>query len=244
MDTAAANRGNLEVYLAQSAVPSAVPGNGYGLVHASAFLQRLPDFQPRKALLVAGSTTLNRGDSAVRNRLQGMGYAVTVKDDTSSAASDATGMDIVLLSSTAESADVNSKFCNVAVPVIVWEDNLFDDMKMTGVSHAYASGQSAVAVNHSAHPMAAGFSGAVAVYTSSDGVSWGVPSSSAISLAGLASDSTRSVIFGYEQGAAMVGLTAPARRVGFFLAPSGASKLTSAGAALFDAAVAWAVTDN
>ena len=48
------------------------------------------------------------------------------------------------------------------------------------------------------------------------------------------------MIFGYENGAAMSGLTAPGRRVGFFLENTAASALTTAGGSLFDAAVRWA----
>jgi hypothetical protein len=48
------------------------------------------------------------------------------------------------------------------------------------------------------------------------------------------------VLFGYEKGTPMVGLAAPARRVGLFLGDTNAAGLTAEGLALFDAAVRWA----
>ncbi|MEP6924950.1 MAG: hypothetical protein ABI954_10840, partial [Pyrinomonadaceae bacterium] len=49
------------------------------------------------------------------------------------------------------------------------------------------------------------------------------------------------VIFGYEKDMLMLGLNAPARRVGLYLDDTNAASLNSNGAALFDAAVRWAV---
>src|SRR5262249_23918269 len=51
---------------------------------------------------------------------------------------------------------------------------------------------------------------------------------------------TRIVVFGYEKGAAMFGLSAPARRVGLFLNDTTAAALASNGWRLFDAVVGWA----
>jgi hypothetical protein len=42
----------------------------------------------------------------------------------------------------------------------------------------------------------------------------------------------------------MVGLTAPSRRVGFFLNTNQGGKLTSTGWNLFEAAITWAASGN
>jgi hypothetical protein len=47
-------------------------------------------------------------------------------------------------------------------------------------------------------------------------------------------------VFGYQVGSPMVGLAAPARRVGLFIDSRAATSLTADGAALYDAAVRWA----
>ena len=50
-----------------------------------------------------------------------------------------------------------------------------------------------------------------------------------MNVAATTADSTRSGVFGYEAGAQMVGLTAPARRVGLFLADGGTTPLNADG---------------
>ncbi|HDR72774.1 MAG TPA: hypothetical protein ENN85_02500, partial [Methanoculleus sp.] len=45
-----------------------------------------------EVLFVAGSTTLNGADTAIKARLEGMGLAVTVVDDDACATADAEGM--------------------------------------------------------------------------------------------------------------------------------------------------------
>ncbi len=57
----------------------------------------------------------------------------------------------------------------------------------------------------------------------------------------LVSDASRVVLFAYPKGAAMPGLTAPAKRVGIFFGDDTAASLNSDGWALFDAAVNYAV---
>ena len=68
---------------------------------------------------------------------------------------------------------------------------------------------------------------------------YGVSGSNAISIAANPGSTTKMVIFGYESGATMVGLTAPARRVGFWFNDTSATNATSGGWSLFDAAVQW-----
>ena len=73
------------------------------------------------ALLVAGSTTLNAAETAVKTRLQNLGYVVTVKDARSSVTGDATGKTVVVISSTSTSNNLGTKFTNVTVPVVIWQ---------------------------------------------------------------------------------------------------------------------------
>ena len=57
-----------------------------------------------------------------------------------------------------------------------------------------------------------------------------------------ADSAERAVVFAYEAGDAMPGLTAPARRVFFFASAGAARELTADGWRLFDAAVRWIVS--
>ncbi len=194
--------------------------------------------------VVGNPNSLTNGDTAVRNRLEGRGYTVTIVDDSASQTSDANGKVLVVISSTVNSGNVGNKFRNVTVPVIVWEQALLDNMRMTGNNsgdHGTDRNENRVNIIDNTHPLAAGLpSGNVRVTTSNQTFSWGLPNNNAIKIATLRNNSNRYAIFAYETGASMVNLTAPARRVGFFLENNTASRLNNDGWALFDAAVDWA----
>jgi hypothetical protein len=61
----------------------------------------------------------------------------------------------------------------------------------------------------------------------------------ALKIASLEGSPEKAALFGYDRGASMPGLVAPARRVGLFLFDTTSLQLTPEGWALFDAAVRW-----
>jgi hypothetical protein len=199
------------------------------------------------ALLVVGSTTLNPGDTAIRNRLQGLGYTVTVKSAASATYDDTLGKALVFISSTGSSAAVGDKFAWVDVPVICDEAFVFDDMNMTGptanVHYGNVSGQSQINVVAGNHPLAGGLSGPVAFAPAAGTINFGVPSVNAVKVGVLVADSAKSAVFGYEKAVGMAGgVSSPARRVGMYLFDGTAANLTREGWTLFDAAVSWATS--
>ena len=195
-------------------------------------------------LMVVGNTTLNAGDLEIKNRLEGLNFTVDIKLSTTAAASDASGKALVAISSTVNSGDVGTTFRNVTVPVITWENYLYDDMGMTGpsagVDYGLVYNVTDLSISNASHPLAGGLSGTVTATNLND-YRWGIPSSNAIVAAVLPSNPGYALSFGYEAGAGMVGMNAPARRVGFFLENETASGLTTDGWALFDAAICWLV---
>ncbi|HET9317101.1 MAG TPA: PA14 domain-containing protein, partial [Vicinamibacteria bacterium] len=195
------------------------------------------------ALLVAGSTTLNAGDAAIRDRLTATGFTPVVRTGSGVTTAEAAGKGLVLLSSTPSSSTVNTKFRTVVTPVLNWESALMDDLGMTGTASGTdfgtTTGQTQVAIVNAAHPLAAGLSGTVNVTSSGAILSWGVPNANAVTVARPVGQAGRAAIFAYEKGAAMPGLAAPGRRVGFFLEDATAASLTTQGRALLDAAVRW-----
>jgi len=208
--------------------------------------------QPRNALLVVGSATLNTGDTAAQTRLQNLGYTVTVKpagsnNNTSIKATDADGKTLVVISSTVVPANVVNKLRNITVPVINWEFDILDDMGMTGLVSGTDFGTSATTqtqlnIADPAHPLAAGLSGTQTVVTTATNFTWGKPNTNAARVAALTNDATRYAIFGYDSGTIMPGLEAPARRVALFLTDTTAASFNANGGALFDAAVRWATS--
>ncbi|HRV96809.1 MAG TPA: cohesin domain-containing protein, partial [Anaerolineae bacterium] len=132
----------------------------------------------------------------------------------------------------------STKFREVTVPVLTWEAGLFDDMNLASQGD-YLDNQSQINITNTGHPLAADLSGQVIGVTAPRRFFWGAPGSNALKIATLAGDSSKVSIFAYEEGTPMVGLTAPARRVGFFNGDG--PDYTAASWQLFDAAVNWAL---
>ena len=195
------------------------------------------------ALFVVGSTTLSSSDSVVKTRLEALNYVVTVKSDSGATTADANGKAVVVISSTVTPSSVGTKFRTVAVPVVTWESGLFANMGMTGSTNkdfGTVTKQTQVNIINTSHPMADGMNGQVGVTTTSGTLSWGKPNANAVPVASIVGDTSKIVIFGYEQGATMPGLAAPARRVGLFMHDTTAANFYTPGQRLFDAAIKWA----
>ena len=209
----------------------------------------LPPVQPPGELLfVVGPSTLGAADSAAQARLTGLGFTVVVKTGVTVQAADAAGRSLVVVSSSVKSTDVGTRLRDVAVPVMLWEPALFDDMLMTGPRENRDFGtrecQIKLDIVKPAHPIAsdAGLgAGQVPVVTEQDRFSWGKPVASADIVATLTDCADLPGIFAYESGDALVGGgVAPARRLGMFLNDRTGELLNPAGWAIFDAAVHWA----
>ncbi|MEZ4713243.1 MAG: hypothetical protein R3A44_39010 [Caldilineaceae bacterium] len=165
----------------------------------------------------------------------------------------------MLVSDSVESQNVTPAFVTAlrtaAVPVIVWESGLFDELEMTGASKPADQGTlgsqthlNMVAAN-SSHPLSAGLSGTVLVNSASSGRTfhYGVPPAGAMRIATSLDDANKALVFAYEVNATMMpGATAPARRVGFFSGDAPYFPLENGAAysgptwALFGVAVDWA----
>jgi hypothetical protein len=186
---------------------------------------------------------LEASDMAIQARLA-QKLTVDVALDTAVATADATGKALVLISATSTVAGVGTKFRDVAVPVILLEPNLFGTMGLTAdaaTDHGTLAAQTSLTIVGAAdNPLTAGLTGDVAVYSTAYRVVFGVPAAAAVKAASLLNSADQSPIFSYLPGTAMVGLTAPAKRVGFFL-HNGAPALTDDGTKLLDAAIAFAI---
>jgi hypothetical protein len=196
------------------------------------------------ALLITGTANLQAGDNAVRKRLEASGYVPVIRTAKAGTAADAAGKGVVLISSSIAAADAGTKFRTTIVPVVVWEPRLLDDLGLTArvenTDYGTAGSQTKLDILKPDHPLAAGLTGRVTVTTAASSFTWGKPGAGAVLVARQVGTATHATVFGYERGTAMVGLTAPARRVGLFLSDSTPSELAAQGWALFDAAVRWA----
>jgi len=192
-------------------------------------------------LVVGDAASLGASDTAIRNRLQNYIFTVQVVSDEQAASADATGKALIITSSTVSSSQVNTKFRDVAVPVINWEYGLEDDYGFA-TSYGTASSQTTLNITNAGHPLAAGLpAGIRTVATVAGDFSWGEPGGSPIIIARLNDGSNHPCLYAYETNAAMTTGTAPARRVHLFLQNETFVSLNADGLKLFDAALKWAM---
>ncbi len=194
-------------------------------------------------ILFITGTRFDDSDAEIQNNLESRGFDITVIQDRQVQVGDALGKDLVIISESVYSRNLNSSMRNLPVPVIVSEPWLYNDMGMTGsnyfIDFGKFTGQSGISIHDSNHKLAAGLSGSVSVSDYQRALGWGVPGDTAIKIASLDNDPAKFPIFAYDRGAQMPGMSAPAKRVGFFLYRKSAAYLTPEGWALFEAAVDW-----
>jgi hypothetical protein len=210
------------------------------------------------ALLIGGSDTevADPRDALMIDRLEGLGFAVSTALDTSVSNDDLSGKSLVVISASA-SGDVLREqlpalgLRQAPVPIVTCESASFELLGMTGPRTGHGSGNltgfgsapghAAIQIESPGHALAAGLSGRLSIAGAPVSLSWGVPAESAIRVASLGGRGQHLVVqFAYEREAGMVGLTAPARRVGCFVSADASDALTPEGWRLFEAGVRWA----
>lgn len=201
---------------------------------------------PQRALLVVHeSTNPNVSELNMANHLSDLGFAVEFVTDSASTTAMADGKSLVIVSATVTSGQVAAKYKSVAIPVITCEHAIMDDMSMTGnaaADHNVATGLTSVQMTNTTHPLAAGKTGTVTVFSSTGNMPWGNPVASAVRIACVPGDTSKSVFFAYDTGSSMFGgFVAPARRIGFFFDDIGGEQANANGWNFFATAVRWAV---
>lgn len=178
-------------------------------------------------------------DQPLIDWLQASGHAVLLKTQQEVEATDADQVDVVMISSSISLSRVSDMFRDVPVPVMVWDRSALKPMGLT--TNALRTGgftlTQSLALTGDDHPILAGWLGTVDVLTTSARHYWSIPNPSADVL-GISADSRqRALVYAYESGDALSGLTAPARRVVFFNAQG--TLMTDAGWELFASAFEW-----
>jgi hypothetical protein len=198
------------------------------------------------------------GDRFLKNRLETvLGHHVTLADDI--AARDALvaaaqAADMVLVCESVASANLQDKLKGVSTPILSYEAFIQDEMGFTppgppgdpGEPTQFALGvrlsDNKIDIVDPAHPLAAGLSGTVVVYTENKEISWGKVAKTAEVVATLAGDPTGAAIYVYRKGAVLHdGTMAAGLRVNFFLEDDNKTGtpnlMTADGLKLFDTAV-------
>ncbi|MCB0195217.1 MAG: hypothetical protein KDJ65_24930, partial [Anaerolineae bacterium] len=192
-------------------------------------------------LFVAQSTSLSTSDQLLVDHLTNLGHQVVIQSQGASGSGDATGKDLVIISDSVSSTQVNTKFRDVDVPVITWESGLFDDMDMATTSD-YDNNQTQITITNDSHPLSANLSGTITTVSSPTYFFWGIPAANAIKIATLTTDSEKSAIFAYDTGDPMISINAPSRRVALY--NGSADIYTTEAWQIFDSVVDWALSCN
>lgn len=185
-------------------------------------------------------------DEKVKQHIESLGYTVSFADE-SEPASKADGYDLVIISSTVSSQQLAGKYADVKIPVLMWENDILDDMRYTGkhknVDFGEVEKEHYIWMVNAPHPLSGGIAaGMIAVYPKDQTMGWGKPGLGATIIATLPGQPDKAVIFGYEKGATMdYDFLAPARRVMIFLDNTTFTALNKNGLTLFDAAIKWAI---
>jgi hypothetical protein len=190
--------------------------------------------------LTSGQAT--PGDTIMINRLKGRGLDVTLIADTAITPAALMNKDLIILSSSEESFNVTTKVRDVVIPVLCMEDGSFPAMMMAS-ARGHDNGSSAVKIVMNV-PLSAGLTGTVTISMNPPqpaDLGWGVVGPKAIVAATPVGDATHAALFGYATGDDMVGMKAPARRVGYAVREALAAHFTEDGLKLFDAAVDWSL---
>ena len=196
---------------------------------------------PSVVMVVGDPGAVGAGDAAVRDRLESLGFTVSVIDDNGVTAAAAAGSSFVIIASTVSSWAVGSAFRDVAEPVWVAKPWSLDDMALTGPvpDSDYGTVPSdSVFLVDAAHPAAAGLSGTVSITPSPKTMSFGEPGAAATVVSTAAG---RPSTFVYEGGTQLAdGSVAAGCRIHSSIFKAAPASFTSQGWQLFDAIATYA----
>jgi hypothetical protein len=196
---------------------------------------------------VSGGQPTAAGDIVVRDRLISLGHTVTTVLDSAGTITDTLGKDLIVISSSVQSADMSTYATNslrtLPLPILDYEPALFDELLM-GASGNNVDFQTSLIITLPSHPLAAGFSGTKVVYNTAGMMAFGVAFTLGTDATVVAtSEAGDPAIFTYEKGSRLSDDTtiAAARRIGFYFNAVGVPGVNADGLSLFDAAVGRAL---
>ena len=197
------------------------------------------------ALMVVGPQ-INGTDLDTIEVLKAHGLKVETVVDTMAKPMHAEGKALVILSYSLDTDNFKGNdFVDVKAPIIVMEHAVLGNLGMTGTGaadHHWAEPVTALTIVANDSLMAAGLPvGDQTVYSKTGEFFWGVPSAEAIKVATVKGKPNQWVIFGYKEGAMMVGRKAAGKRLQFFFGAHlvDVHYLTDVGKKLLGGAIDW-----
>jgi hypothetical protein len=207
------------------------------------FLLALQSCDAQKAVLVVGEIPMPEGDALFKERLENHGYKVSAVEDSSFDLSQAQQTDIILLSASVLTDEVDSAVLWVEKPVLCMESYMYHTLGMTGygyrLEYGSARNQKRSEITDPDHPLALGQEQYVDVTTDYAKYLWGTPNENATVIASVVGDRKNALIFTYDKGAFMPGGVAPDKRAGFFATENTVLLFTDKAWDYFDALIDW-----
>ncbi|EXE48940.1 TPA: hypothetical protein PJH62_003652 [Acinetobacter nosocomialis] len=200
--------------------------------------------QTRIALISQVKGASASTDIAIQKYLQSKGYQVEVLDQSVSPNS-LKNTDLVIISSTVASKNLQSGWRQLPLPIMTWENDYLDDLAMTGkrinTDFGEVEKERYLWLVNAPHPLSAQLpAGTRNVYKAQAPMSWGKPGLGATIIATIYGQPEKVAIWGYEKGATMdYESLAPAKRLMFFLNNDTFTNLSDDGLKLFDSSIQW-----
>jgi glucose/arabinose dehydrogenase len=207
----------------------------------------LSPVQPKTILFIVGSTTLNQGDNAIRNRLIASGYTVNLIAHTSSLhPASLSGIDLVLISASVAPGNLTNKYKASNVPIIILEPFILGNMGMTGntagTHYGEIDNQTQLNFVNPTHPVSDALSGLQSMSTVERRFVWGVPNSNATTIARIEGSSDRAGIFMYNAGVLMPDNSLSLNKRGFmWIWDNTFFTATTTAQLVFDRMIQWGV---
>jgi hypothetical protein len=193
----------------------------------------------KATLVITGKGQPTPGDLVMIERIKAYGFepVVTITDAVANADTVA-GSALVVISSSAESAPLDDRLKDIAIPVLCIEDAEFTKMGMAS-SGDHDVGITQLVISAGAGALVGDVAGTITISTKAGELGWATPAPAALIGATMPGAVGHAVVFGYDQGAQMATMIAPARRAGFAIREGLAANLNADGLKLFDAILAW-----
>lgn len=192
------------------------------------------------------------GDESVIERLESLGHTVEVVDHLDAMDSDPTadGAELIVISSSTTSSNVLDHFSAEPVPIINWEEALWDDLYLSN-NEGGGGQQDSIDVVDISHPLA-GMMGLTEVgellvrdFPIDFHFGGSFDHADDLQVIALQIDGERPAIAVVDEGGTLNdGSTAAATRIGLFYGNDGIFEYNDAGLAIFDGAVAYALGGN
>jgi hypothetical protein len=190
-------------------------------------------------IVITSKGTPTPGDMVMIGRMMANGFAqVTPITDALVTPQMVADGDLVVISSSAESAPLQAKLKDIAVPVLCIEDAEYTKMGMASMGNHDAN-ISTVVIATAGSPLVGDETGTVTIASKPGDLGWGTPAATALVGATMPGNTGHAAIFGYAKGAQMSGMVAPAKRAGFAIREALAAGLSADGIKLFDAILKW-----